>query len=273
MIDRNDNRIIMVGEVSAIYPEKARARVIFQDRDNKTSKELPIVYMRAHDIKVYAMPCVGEQVLCTFLGNGLEEGFIVGSYYNDQIEPPRKEAHLKVIEFSTGDYIEYDGHKKLFTIHGDVHITGTVEIDKNTTMHENLRVDRNISAGRDIYSDRNIKAAVGMTAPELAGRNTTLTQDGDKNVIFTPVSSICAGSCVGNCTTTCDSPYEPKDENCDCSGPCNKSCKPEPCTCDNVCKGDCLANCPDVNTEICNVNCPEYCADCCDEFAKRGDTL
>lgn len=267
MIDKNDNRLLMVGVVSATYPEEARARVMFEDRDGKTSKKLPVMFTRALDVEVYAMPNVGEEVLCAFLGNGLEEGFILGGYYNDKKKPPRDKQKVKVIKFSTGDYIEYDGYKKLFTIHGDVHITGKVKIDKDTTIHENLRTDINISAGKDIFADRNIKAGVGITAPELAGRNKTLIQDAEKNVSFTPVTSICAGSCVGNCTTTCDSPYEPKDENCDCAGPCNTSCKP--CSCDNICRGDCLANCPDVNTEVCNVACPEYCPNCCDKFVNR----
>lgn len=246
----------MIGEVSATYPDKARARVIFEDRDNKTSKELPIVFMRAYDLEVYAMPNVGEQVVCAFLGNGLEEGFILGGYYNDQIPPPRQDQKVKVIKMSTGDYIEYDGRKKLFTIHGDVHITGKVEIDKDTTMHKNLRVDNNISSGKDVFADRNVKAAVGVTAPELAGKNTALSQDADKNVIFTPVSTVCAGSCVGNCTTTCDSPYEPKDENCDCSGPCNRSCKPSPCD----------GNCADKGPGVCDINSPDYCKECCDKL-------
>lgn len=133
---RNDNRLIMIGKVSAIYPEEAKARVIFEDRDQMVSKKLPLVFTRAFGVEIYAMPKIDEEVVCIFLGNGLEEGFILGGYYNKKHVPPRKDERIKIIRFENGDYIQYK--EGVFTIKGDVRIKGRLQVEqdvKGNTFH------------------------------------------------------------------------------------------------------------------------------------------
>lgn len=122
------NNIFMIGKVSAIYPERATARVIFEDRDDMTSKELPIVFTRAFGVEIYAMPNVGEEVTCLFLPNGPEEGFIMGGYYNKKNPPPANNGNIKVIKFNSGDYIEYNETSGVFTIRGNVLISGELNV-------------------------------------------------------------------------------------------------------------------------------------------------
>lgn len=119
-----NDKLIRIGVISAVYPETATARVIFPDRDDMTSKDLPLIFMRAFGVEVYSMPAVGEEVLCTFLGNGWEEGFILGGYYNDKNTPPSSSGSSTLIKFPSGDYIEYDGSK--FIISGNVTVNGSV---------------------------------------------------------------------------------------------------------------------------------------------------
>lgn len=127
-MDFDNNRLIMIGTISAIYPEDATARVMFSDRDSMVSKRLPVMFTRALGIEIYAMPNVGEEVLCIFLANGLEEGFIVGAYYNDINKPPAKDKNIKIIKFEDGNYIKYE--KGTFTIKGNVVVEGEIKSNK-----------------------------------------------------------------------------------------------------------------------------------------------
>lgn len=137
--ERNDNRLTMIGKVAAIDPEKARVRVIFPDRDDLMSKWLPLQFLHTwENMKVYAMPDIDEEVVCSFLANGLEEGFVVGSYYDDKNPPPTKDEKKKLILFNKVDYVMYkEGHMeaKANTIKmiADVTIEGTLNVTQPVT--------------------------------------------------------------------------------------------------------------------------------------------
>jgi phage baseplate assembly protein gpV len=73
--------LIKVGLVNSRDTNKGTVKVLFPDKDNTVSNDLPI-------LSCVNMPNVGEQVLCLFLGNGLEEGFCLGSFYSQVNLPP-----------------------------------------------------------------------------------------------------------------------------------------------------------------------------------------
>ena len=136
----DDNRVFMIGTVTKINPEKAKARVLFEDKDEITSKEIPIMFNRTKDMKIYAMPEIGEQVICSFLANGIEEGFVLGAYYDEIDKPPVKDPAIKIIKFKTDDYIMYNDNTqemeikcKTLRVKGDFHVTGHANIDTDTT--------------------------------------------------------------------------------------------------------------------------------------------
>lgn len=97
----------------------SRARVAFEDRENMVSGLLQVIQMFTGENKSIRMPSIGEQVVCIFLGTGLEDGYIIGSVYVDGNTPP---AENNAASFSDGGFIQYENGKLI--IRADVQITG-----------------------------------------------------------------------------------------------------------------------------------------------------
>lgn len=119
--------ILKHGVISSVNPSKATARVTFADRDNLVSYDLPVLQHNSGSVKFYSMPSVGQPVLCLFLGTGMENGFIVGSFYTDENPPPTTDANIHLMKFASG-LIQYDAGSNSLTIvaPGGVNITGNV---------------------------------------------------------------------------------------------------------------------------------------------------
>ena len=132
-MDMKMNELARVGFVVSRQPEKHRVRVEF--RDTVTAKLvsgwLPVLVPRASADMAFDLPDVGDQVLCLFLGNGLEEGFVLGSMYGAQT-PPVSSGDKFHRTFSDGTTLEYDraAHKLRASVRGDVEasVTGNVEV-------------------------------------------------------------------------------------------------------------------------------------------------
>jgi phage baseplate assembly protein V len=144
-------RPIRIGEVVAVYPEKAAARVKFLDMDEETSYELQILHPHTYKDKLFWMPRIGEKIVCLMLNS--TDGFIVGAYYHKDCPPPGEDGNRIVITFEDGTQIEYDKSAHNLTV--DV-AAGNVNITVNggngvVTVNGNLYVTQNIKAGGDIY--------------------------------------------------------------------------------------------------------------------------
>lgn len=149
------DNLIRIGTISSINPSKATARVTFEDRDNQVSKEMPIIFRRTIGTQDYSMPKVGEQVLCIFLPNGFEEGFIIGSFYVDSV--PANDENKRLVKFEDGSIVEYNAGEITIDAKGgnvnimaakNVNIDGPdgVIIGKDVTINGNLVVKGNINA-------------------------------------------------------------------------------------------------------------------------------
>ena len=70
--------LLRVGTVTVKDPENMCCRVTFSDTPTNavTSYWLPVLVTRAHGDTYYDLPDIGSKVLCAFLPNGHEEGFI-----------------------------------------------------------------------------------------------------------------------------------------------------------------------------------------------------
>lgn len=136
----NVAEMIKWGVVSSIDPVKATARVTFADRDNSVSYDLPITFANTGFAKMYTMPKVGQPVKCSFLGTGMEDGFIDGSFYNDS-NPPAKTGNVHYIAFDDGALVEYDADRKIMTLKsagGGIVLDDMVTITKGLTVSEDV---------------------------------------------------------------------------------------------------------------------------------------
>ena len=123
------NDIIRVGRVSAVYPERHTVKVDFPDRGSGLiTKELPVTGTLTRKNHFYALPDVGEHVVCAFYGNGLTEGVMMGCVYDTANVPPipdgdtysavfedgttlkvDRKNHIVEIKDSYGSFIRFDG--------------------------------------------------------------------------------------------------------------------------------------------------------------------
>lgn len=139
--------IIKHGVISSINPAKATARVTFADRDDVVSYDLPILFPNTGFMKLYSMPKVKQPVKCSFLGTGLEDGFIDGGFYNDENPPPTTDPTLHMVKFEDGTTIVYDEKSKSININasGGVNINGlNIGQDGTLTLATGVVVDTHI---------------------------------------------------------------------------------------------------------------------------------
>ena len=99
---------IRVGEVTSIDPQKHTARVSFPEDDNNVSYDLAVLCRNTYSNQDYGMPDVGEDVLCLFLPEGIEDGFILGSFYAGEVSPPTGNADERKTVFSDGANFTYN---------------------------------------------------------------------------------------------------------------------------------------------------------------------
>lgn len=78
--------------------------------------------------KSYAMPDVGEKVICLFMTNDETSGagVIIGSRYHDKSTPKVASQDKARIDFKDGTFIEYDraSHELKIECVGDIFIKG-----------------------------------------------------------------------------------------------------------------------------------------------------
>lgn len=119
--------LIRIGIVSSINEKNGTVRVVFDDKDNMVSDELPMLSCE------YNMPKVKEQVLCLFLANGLQVGFCLGSFYSLVNMPPVQNKDIYYKRFDDGTWIQYNKETKELNINaaGNVNITGNLNVNGN----------------------------------------------------------------------------------------------------------------------------------------------
>lgn len=123
-------RMVRVGRVSSINPEDGTARVIFPDMDDDVSDDLPVLHTGSQTLKGYYMPDIDEQVVCLMVpnisGKGSNDGFIIGSFFNDADKPIKTGASVCRIDFGDGSFVEHDRDTGNLTIQatGDIVING-----------------------------------------------------------------------------------------------------------------------------------------------------
>ncbi|MCP4747974.1 MAG: phage baseplate assembly protein V [Desulfobacteraceae bacterium] len=127
------SRLVRVATVTSVLPNVGKVRVRIDDADHMVSYELPVIFAKTLKNKAYDMPDIGEQVLCVFLPNGPEQGFVLGSFYSTQDTPPVNSANKTHYCWPDGSWIEYDrsSHTLTANIQGDAKISATGGLTAN----------------------------------------------------------------------------------------------------------------------------------------------
>lgn len=102
--------IVRVGKISSIDYDHGTVKVVFPDKNNVVSSNLPYLSFE------YNMPDIGDTVLCVFLPNGIARGFCLGKFYNKNNMPkePGEQYYYKNIYDECN--IKYDKEKKTYTL-------------------------------------------------------------------------------------------------------------------------------------------------------------
>jgi len=124
------HRIVCPAEVVEIDEKLHRVRVRLLDRQGMVTGFLPVLVPYGKDTFAYGLPKVGDTVLVLFLPQGLEDGFVLGSFYHQQKQPPIQNSAKFYHKFSDGTEIEYDESSHRLYIHsvGDIEIVSDTHI-------------------------------------------------------------------------------------------------------------------------------------------------
>lgn len=121
--------MIRLGKVSSVNHAAGRVKVAFSDKDNIVSTELPYLAFE------YNMPKVNDMVVCIFLGNGVSQGFCLGSYYSDFNKPKEAGSDIYYKDFFGEGFMKYDKLTKTLTIKAEnIRIEGDLTVDGNLTV-------------------------------------------------------------------------------------------------------------------------------------------
>lgn len=96
---------IRIGRVSSINKEKGTCRVVYKDKDDAVTMELPIFNMNGE----YKMPEIDRLVLVIHLSNGAAAGIVMGEFWYDDKRPADPEAVFRkeLAEIAGEAYLEY----------------------------------------------------------------------------------------------------------------------------------------------------------------------
>ncbi|WP_163538310.1 phage baseplate assembly protein V [Gracilibacillus sp. YIM 98692] len=101
--------MIRVGQVNNVYPSDGKIDVLFADKDEVATK-IPLLNHEYH------MPNVEEPVLCLFLGNGMEQGFCLGSFYSEVTPTPVNDKNIYRKQLDDDTYLEYNKQQKVLKV-------------------------------------------------------------------------------------------------------------------------------------------------------------
>lgn len=100
--------VVRVGTVVSRSPDAGTVRVQLADADRLVSYDLPVLQRQTLKNKDYAIPDVGEQMLCVFLPFGIEQGFVLGAMFSKADATPIADPDKRHVEFEDGTWFQYD---------------------------------------------------------------------------------------------------------------------------------------------------------------------
>jgi phage baseplate assembly protein V len=183
------NRIVCPGEVVEIDEKLHRARVKLLDRQGMVTGFLPVLVPYGKGSYAYGLPKEGDTVLVLFLPQGPEDGFVLGSFYHLQKQPPIQDRQKYYQKFADGTEIEYDEAEHLLTVYVNGKRTVTTQLtthNGNVVINGDLKVNGNITASKDIADWNGSKGTVAT----LRNTYNSHTHTGDSGGTTSPPNQV-----------------------------------------------------------------------------------
>ncbi|MFD2677993.1 phage baseplate assembly protein V [Camelimonas lactis] len=155
----SENSPFKRGIVRELKPEKAQARVEFEDEDGVSSYWLSVNSALASGTgsRVYAMPEIGSQVHCLIDWRG-EDGCILGASYSDKDPPPATDPNHIAMMLGGGLELTYDKAAGGFVLKvpanmkiesGAINLKGPVTIEGPVTITGDILTHNGKNVGSD----------------------------------------------------------------------------------------------------------------------------
>lgn len=161
------DHLCRVGQVVRVNAAEHTAVVRLPDADDMITKELPVLVRFAQDNQAYHLPDEGEQVLCLFLPNGLEEGFVLAGFYSAICPPPINNRQRWYRKFPDGTELYYDRaeHHLRAQVKGSARIKAEdgLEIEAGTLVKGDLYVEGGVYSTGDVIAAGQILDSAGNT--------------------------------------------------------------------------------------------------------------
>ena len=150
--------MLRFGIVSQINPISVQARVKFGD-DESTSFWLPILQTKTMKDKFYAMPDIGEQVVCLMDENS-EDGVVLGSIYSTEDTPVITTEKQISLNMDNNSLINIDKETNTLTVaFQNINLNGNINHNGVLINTNGIKSDSDISDKtssmqeiRDIYN-------------------------------------------------------------------------------------------------------------------------
>lgn len=152
-------QLIRVGVVTSTNDQAKTCRVQFRDRNQIVSHDLRVLVKNSLENKDHWMPDINEQVLCLFLPIGIEQGYIVGSFYSNVTTSDVSTKDKRRVDFKDGTFIEYDRAQKKLTVDckGDTLVKGAGTLTADITGDILVKSAANLTV--DVAGDILMKSA------------------------------------------------------------------------------------------------------------------
>lgn len=166
---------IRQGKVSAVNYATGMVRVVYHDKDDSVTREIPMLSDE------YNMPAPGDMVLVIHLSNGTEAGVVMGRPWSGKHKPPEGAAGLyrKELARTPGEaMIRYKGGvltiKASKTVEeGDVEVTGDLAVKGNLTVTGTITA-QSVTTSGDVVAGG--KSLIGHTHTDSMGGGTSAPQ-------------------------------------------------------------------------------------------------
>ncbi|MGL5413384.1 phage baseplate assembly protein V [Cetobacterium sp.] len=146
---------IEFGEITTINAVKSTAKVKLPELDGKTTGDLLVLVPLANGDKDFKVFLPGTMVVCLFMENTLERGFILGTFFSEKFKTPDGATKDKrILEYPGGAKIEIDKS------------TGVLNLDIVKTLNVNVPIV-NVNSDEINFNSKDIKLKGKVTANSI----------------------------------------------------------------------------------------------------------